>query len=288
MPPGRRPAAHGRCGVVYSRAMVDRRTILAGVAAWCAAAASPAAGQFIPDQTGAMDGKDVMWVPTPDAAVARMLEMARVGPDDLVVDLGSGDGRIAIAAAKLRGARARGIEYSADLVLASREEARRQGVADRVTFREADLFEADLSDATVVTLYLLTTLNVKLRPKLLALKPGTRIASHMFRMGDWEPDERDRIGASEVFLWIVPARVAGTWRLTHGADAFTLELQQSHQRVTGLVRTPRGAGPVEVQLRGAEVRCAFDDANGARRVLSGRVEGARMQGEGWRAARLPG
>jgi SAM-dependent methyltransferase len=268
--------------------MTERRTILAALAAWCAAAAAPAAGQFIPDQTGAMDGKDVMWVPTPEAAVARMLEMARVGPNDFVVDLGSGDGRIAIAAAKLRGARARGIEYSADLVLASRDEARRQGVADRVTFREADLFEVDLADATVVTLYLLTTLNLKLRPRLLALKPGTRVASHMFRMGDWEPDERDRIGASEVFLWIVPARVAGTWRVTHGADTFTLELAQSHQRVTGNVRTSRGTGPLEFALRGADMRCAFDDASGARRVLTGRVDGDRMQGDGWRATKTAG
>jgi SAM-dependent methyltransferase len=268
--------------------MVSRRTILAALSAWCAAAARPAAGQFIPDQTGAMDGKDVMWVPTPDAAVARMLDMARVGPGDVVVDLGSGDGRIAIAAGK-RGARARGIEYSADLVLTSREQARAQGVADRVTFREADLFEVDFSDATVITLYLLTTLNVKLRPRILALKPGTRVVSHMFRMGDWEPDERDRVGASEVFFWIVPARVAGNWRLTQGADTYMLELQQSHQRVTGGVRFARGGvGPIEFALRGAEVRCAFDDASGRRRALSGRVDGDVMQGEGWRAVRVSG
>jgi SAM-dependent methyltransferase len=268
--------------------MVTRRALLAGLSAWCAAAAAPAAGQFIPDQTGAVDGKDVMWVPTPDAAVARMLDMARVGPGDVVVDLGSGDGRIAIAAGK-RGARARGIEYSADLVLSSRDEARRQGVADRVTFREADLFEVEFSDATVVTLYLLTTLNLKLRPKILALKPGTRVASHMFRMGDWEPDERDRVAGSDVFLWIVPARVAGTWRLTHGADVFTLELQQSHQRVTGGVRHARGSAvPVDVQLRGAELRFSFEDATGVRRVYAGRVDGDRMQGEGWRAVRASG
>jgi SAM-dependent methyltransferase len=264
--------------------VVTRRTILTWFSAWCAAAARPAAGQFMPDPSGAMDGKDVMWVPTPDAAVARMLDMAQVGAGDVVVDLGSGDGRIAIAAG-LRGARARGIEYSADLVLRSRDEARRQGVADRVSFREADLFDVDFSDATVVTLYLLTTLNVKLRPRLLALRPGTRVASHMFRMGDWEPDERDRVGGSDVFLWIVPARVAGTWKLADGADAATLDLQQSYQRVTGTVRHARGAAPVDVALRGVDVRVAFDDAAGARRVLRGRVQGERMQGEGWRAVR---
>jgi SAM-dependent methyltransferase len=267
--------------------MPSRRGLLALFAGWCAAAASPAAGQFLPDQTGAMDGKDVMWVPTPDAAVARMLDMARVGPGDVVVDLGSGDGRIAIAAGK-RGARARGIEYSGDLVLTSRENARREGVADRVTFREADLFEVDFGDATVVTLYLLTTLNVRLRPRILALKPGTRVASHMFRMGDWEPDERDRVGGSDVFLWIVPARVAGAWRFTHGADTFILDLQQSYQRVTGTVRHARGLGALDVALRGADVRVAFDDAAGVRRTLSGRVDGDRMQGEGWRAVRVSG
>ena len=245
-------------------------------------------GQFMPDPNGAPDGKDVMWVPTPEAAVARMLEMARVGPGDMVVDLGSGDGRIAIAAAKLRGARARGIEYSSEMVDLSRTRAKAEGVADRVSFREADLFEIDFSDATVLTLYLLTTLNVRLRPRILALKPGTRVVSHMFRMGDWEPDERDRVGASDIFLWIVPARVAGAWRLTQGGETFTVELQQSYQRVTGAARHARGVAAVEAQLRGAEVRLAFDDASGVRRVLAGRTEGERMQGEGWRAVRVPG
>jgi SAM-dependent methyltransferase len=266
--------------------MFSRRALLAGIAAW--AACAPARAQFVPDPTGSLDGKDVMWVPTPESAVARMLEMARVGPADFVIDLGSGDGRVAIAAAKLRGARSRGIEYNPELVQVSRELAQRQGVADRVTFREADLFEIDLGEATVITLYLLTSLNLKLRPRLLALKPGTRVASHMFRMGDWEPDERDRVGASDVFLWIVPARVAGTWRLTQGKDTFALELQQRYQRVSGGVRHGRGVSPVDVQLNGADIRCAFDDGNGARRVVAGRVDGDRMQGEGWRAVRAAG
>ena len=268
------------------RGMFSRRALLAGIAAW--AACAPARAQFVPDPSGSLEGKDVMWVPTPDAAVARLLEMARVGRTDYVIDLGSGDGRIAIGAAKLRGARALGIEYNPELVQLSREAAKREGVADRVSFREADLFEMDLSQATVITLYLLTSLNVKLRPRLLALKPGTRVASHMFRMGDWEPDEKDRVAGSDVFLWIVPARVAGVWRLTQGRETWTIELQQQYQRVAGSARHARGASAVDVQLRGADIRCAFDDASGARRALTGRVDGDRMQGDGWSAIRAAG
>ena len=268
------------------RAMFSRRALLAGLAAW--AACAPARAQFVPDPHGTVEGKDVMWVPTPDAAVARLLDMARVGASDYLIDLGSGDGRIAIAAAKARGARAVGIEYNPELVLLSRDAAKREGVADRVTFREADLFEVDLSQATVITLYLLTTLNVKLRPRLLVLKPGTRVASHMFRMGDWEPDGKDRVAGSDLFLWIVPARVAGTWRLTRGRETWTLELQQQYQRVAGSLRHARGASAVAAQLRGADIRLAFDDASGARLALAGRVDGDRVEGEGWRAVRVAG
>jgi len=266
--------------------MFSRRALLAGVAAW--AACAPARAQFLPDPSTSLEGKDVMWVPTPDAAVARLLEMARVGRTDYVIDLGSGDGRIAIAAAKLRGARALGVEYNPELVQLSRESAKREGVADRVTFREADLFEMDLSQATVITLYLLTSLNLKLRPRLLALKPGTRVAAHMFRMGDWEPDEKDRVAGSDVFLWIVPARVAGTWRLTQGRETWTVDLQQQHQRVAGTVRHARGASAVAAQLRGADIRLAFDDASGARLALAGRVDGDRVEGGNWRAVRVAG
>lgn len=269
--------------------MITRRSLLAAAAAAAALPAGRAArAQFAADPSGANDGKDVIWVPTPDTAVVRMLEMAQVGPDDVVVDLGSGDGRIAIAAAKLRGARARGIEYSGEMVAISRNAAEIQGVAGRVTFREADLFETDFSDATVLTLYLLTALNVKLRPKILALRPGTRVVSHMFRMGDWEPDESDRVGASEIHLWIVPARVAGAWRLADGADTFALSLRQRYQRVTGTARHAQGTVPVEAALRGAEVHLAFADASGTRRSYAGRVGGGGLQGDGWRAARAPG
>ena len=147
-----------------------------------------------------------MWVPTPDAAVERMLSMAGVGARDLVYDLGSGDGKIAIMAARRFGARAVGVEYDTDMIVLSRAAAKKEGVADRVRFVQADIFDYDFREATVVTLYLLSTLNVKLRPKILEMKPGTRVASHMFRMGDWEPDEQARVASSDVFFWVVPAR----------------------------------------------------------------------------------
>jgi SAM-dependent methyltransferase len=234
-----------------------------------------------------VEGKDVIWVPTPDAAVDRMLLLARVTPDDLVVDLGSGDGKIVLAAAKRFGARARGIEYSADLVETSRRNARIDGVAGRAQFVQGDLFEADFRDATVVTLYLLTSLNVKLRPKLLDMRPGTRVVSHVFRMGDWEPDETAKVGASEVFLWVVPARVAGTWRfeLRDGAR-FDLAFEQRYQRIAGKVL---GGGPLrarDARLAGAGIRLVLG-GDGAERTLAGRVVGNRMEGAdgAWRAAR---
>lgn len=223
-------------------------------------------------------GKDVIWVPTPDHAVDRMLALARVGPQDLVVDLGSGDGRIPIAAAKRYGARGLGIEFSPDLVAVSRRNARAEGVADRVRFVQADLFEADFGDATVVTLYLLPSLNVKLRPKLLDMKPGTRVVSHIFRMGDWEPDETLKLGASELFLWRVPAKVDGRWRVTAAGGApFELALEQRFQQLSGRALVGGGSFPLRAaQLSGDEIRFAYADARGLQQAFAGRVAGPRM------------
>lgn len=179
-------------------------------------------------------GKDVVWIPTPEDTVEKMLDMARVTPRDYVIDLGSGDGRIVIAAAR-RGARALGIEYDANLVELSRARARQAGVAARAEFRKADLFETDLSPATVITMFLLPEINLALRPKLLALKPGTRIVSNSFRMDPWEPDqsvdilpEGDCESWCEAHLWIVPARVAGRYRLAQGELTLTQEFQVLH------------------------------------------------------------
>src|SRR6266540_4411504 len=165
-------------------------------------------------------GKDVVWVPTSQALVDKMLDMAKVTPQDFVMDLGSGDGRTVITAAK-RGAHAMGIEYNPDMVELSKKNAAAAGVTDRATFQKADLFETDFSKAQVITMFLLPSINMKLRPKLLDLKPGTRIVSNSFTMGDWKTDETATIGEScygwcTALFWIVPAKVAGTWRV--GSD----------------------------------------------------------------------
>jgi hypothetical protein len=196
-------------------------------------------------------GKDVVWVPTPQALVDTMLDMAKVTPEDLVMDLGSGDGAIVITAAK-RGVRAIGIEYNPDLVLLSRNVADAQGVSERATFMQADLFTVDLSNATVVTMFLLQSINLKLRPTLLELKPGTRIVSNSFDMGEWTPDERKMIGPAGCFnwctamLWIVPAKVQGTWKTSQGL----LRIRQSFQTIIYAdLRTEAG-----IPVRGLVVR----------------------------------
>ncbi|HEY7449071.1 MAG TPA: class I SAM-dependent methyltransferase [Vicinamibacterales bacterium] len=165
------------------------------------------------------EGKDVVWVPTPQSLVDKMLDMANVTSQDFVMDLGSGDGRTVITAAK-RGARAMGIEYNPNMVELSKRNATKEGVGDKATFVKADLFETDLSKATVITMFLLPDINLKLRPKILNLKPGTRIVSNTFTMEDWMADETERVDNCTswctALFWIVPAKVAGTWKLPQG------------------------------------------------------------------------
>jgi SAM-dependent methyltransferase len=254
---------------------VFRLLVAAAMALPCAAAAEL---EHFKDPSPVVEGKDVIWLPTPDHAVDRMLAFARVGPQDLVVDLGSGDGRIPIAAAKRYGARGLGVEYSAELVAVSRRNARADGVADRVRFVQADFFEADFRDATVVTLYLLPSLNVKLRPRILDMAPGTRVVSHVFRMGDWEPDETLKVGASEVFLWRVPAKVDGRWRVTAAGGApFELALEQRYQQLSGRALVGSGSFPLRAaRLSGDEIRFAYADAHGVQQAFVGRVAGPRM------------
>ena len=199
-------------------------------------------------------GKDVVWVPTPQALVDRMLDMAKVTPSDYVIDLGSGDGRTVITAAK-RGVRALGIEYNPDMVQLSRRNAEQAGVAGRAKFRQADLFTIDLSEATVITMFLLPGINLKLRPKLLALKPGTRIVSNTFTMGDWNVDETAHVDANcdgnwcTALLWIVPARVAGTWKVPQGE----LTLKQEFQMLSGTLRTEGRTVPIEGKVNGEDI-----------------------------------
>jgi len=182
-------------------------------------------------------GKDVIWVPTPQELVDKMLDMAKVTPQDYVIDLGSGDGRTVIAAAK-RGAHALGIEYNPDMVDLSRVNAANAGISDRATFMKADLFETDFSKATVITMFLLPEINMKLRPKLLEMRPGTRVVSNSFDMGDWEPDESATVKGScqyycTALLWIVPAKVEGRWRIGEGELALT----QHFQKLSGTLTT---------------------------------------------------
>jgi hypothetical protein len=228
-------------------------------------------------------GKDVIWVPTPDEVVDRMLRMAQVTANDYVVDLGAGDGKIAIAAAKKFGARSLGIEYNPDMARHAQRNVEHAGVAGRARIVQGDIFASDFSQATVITMYLLPSLNLKLRPQLLAMRPGTRVVSHSFNMDDWEPDESSSLDGRRAYFWVVPARVGGSWTLElHGggaAEKLELTLEQHYQKLEGNVGLPGVlAGLREARLRGFHVAFAYVDNAGVRRDLGGRVSGARMEG----------
>lgn len=227
-------------------------------------------------------GKDVMWLPTPDAMVTRMLQAAGVTSRDLVYDLGAGEGRIPIAAAKQFGARAVGIEYDKDLAALAQRNAQRAGVADRVTIIEGDIFKEDFTRATVVTMYLLPDLNYQLRPQLLAMKPGTRIVSHMWDMGEWEPDEAMAIGDSRAFLWRVPAPVAGRWSLADDPGFFKLDvdLVQKFQRIGGTYTLRGTTRPLlGAYLNGTTLGFTFVDFDDSVRSVRVEVTGDRMRGQ---------
>jgi SAM-dependent methyltransferase len=218
-------------------------------------------------------GKDVVWVPTGQSLVETMLEMANVTAQDFVVDLGSGDGRTVIAAAK-RGARALGVEYNPQMVELSRENAAKEGVSAQASFVEGDLFETDFSQATVVTLFLLPDLNIRLRPTILDMRPGTRVVSNTFTMGEWEPEETVRVDGDcrswcTALFWIVPAKVGGTWRLPQGE----LALDQEFQMISGNLRDSGRATPIEGRLRGEDISFT---AGGQQ--YTGRVTGDTMRG----------
>jgi SAM-dependent methyltransferase len=258
--------------------ILARRAAVALALAACAAAAAAQQAQkkdeFVP-QVG-QAGKDVIWVPTPDDLVERMLRMAQTTPNDFVIDLGSGDGRIAIAAAKKFNARSMGIEYNPEMVELSTRNASKEGVAGKAKFAKADIFESDFSQATVITMYLLPGLNIKLRPKLLDMKPGTRIVSHQFNMDDWQPDETTNIDGRRAYFWLVPAKVQGTWRLS---DGFDLTLEQKYQMLEGTVKLGNvNAGLRDAKLAGDRISFAFVDQGGVRRDFTGKVNGNTMEG----------
>jgi SAM-dependent methyltransferase len=189
-------------------------------------------------------GKDVIWVPTPDDLVNAMLDLAQVTPNDSVIDLGSGDGRIVIAAAK-RGAPAIGIEYNPDMVALSKQNAEKAGVSGKASFQNADLFTVDLSHATVITMYLLPSLNLKLRPFILGLRPGTRVVSHAFDMGDWKADQTVEKEGRTAYLWIVPAKVEGTWTWPSSTENAELTLTRTFQKVSGTLKTAGKEAAIE-------------------------------------------
>ena len=213
-------------------------------------------------------GKDVVWVPTPQELVDLMLNMAKVTPQDVLYDLGSGDGRTVITAAK-RGTRAFGIEYNQDMVDLAKRNATTAKVDNLATFRKADLFETDFSDATVVTMFLLPSINMKLRPTILDMKPGTRVVSNSFHMEEWMPDDTQRVDGCTswctALFWIVPAKVAGTWRMPQGP----MNVTQDFQVISGRL----GAAPITGKLRGADI-----SFNIGTTIYNGRVDGNVMKG----------
>jgi len=227
------------------------------------------------------DGKDVIWVPTPQALVDKMLDMAKVTPNDYVMDLGSGDGRTVITAAK-RGAKALGVEYNPDMVELSKRNAAKAGVSDKANFVKADLFETDFSQATVVTMFLLPDINLRLRPKILDLKPGTRIVSNSFTMGEWADDETGTVkeGCSSyctAHLWIVPAKVEGTWTTPDGE----LALRQTFQMVSGSLKNGANAAQISNgKMHGDQITFT---AGG--KTYTGKVSGNTIEGSGWKATR---
>jgi hypothetical protein len=257
--------------------MVRRGILVVGLSLVAASAYAQAPGTQKPFQPQVgQAGKDVVWVPTPQATVDKMLDLTKVTAKDYLIDLGSGNGITVITAAK-RGATAMGIEYNPDMVELSKRLAAEAGVGSKVTFVKADLFEADLSKATVITMFLLPEINLRLRPKILDLKPGTRIASNSFTMGDWEPDETVNVVGGEcpdksnwctALYWMVPAKVQGAWQIGQQ----TLTLTQEFQKVTGTL----GSTPItDGRLRGDEITFTAGSAK-----YTGRVNGSTIQGTG--------
>jgi SAM-dependent methyltransferase len=256
---------------LFAFAIVTSGGALAQTAAPASQDYSPSVGQ---------EGKDVIWVPTPQSLVERMLQMAKTTSNDYVVDLGSGDGRTVITAAKKFGARALGIEYNPDMVELSKRNAQKEGVADKTQFMRADIFETDFSKATVLTLYLLPSLNVKLRPTILNMRPGTRVVSHAFTMDDWAPDQVESSEGRTAYMWIVPAKVSGTWRVEiPGGQTYETSFIQQFQNVGGSAKASNK--PVQFsngKLRGDTITFSIADDSNVRRDFTGRVSGDRIEG----------
>jgi hypothetical protein len=235
----------------------------------------------------------IPYVPTPQPIVERMLQLAEVGDLDYLIDLGSGDGRIAITAARKHGARALGVEIKPELVRLADKYAAQAGVSDKVSFREQDLFKTPIADATVIALYLPPSINLKLRPRLLSeLRPGSRVVSQSYHMGGWLADARDEVRGIDIYLWIVPARVGGNWTLREANREITIAIRQEFQEIKGSATVGERSLPLlDAKLRGDRIEFALDLGDAQRARFRGRVAGDVIEpettagGAPWRATR---
>jgi len=249
----------------------------------CGFAQSGSGTSYVPQSGQA--GKDVVWVPTPQATVDAMLDMAKVTKSDYIIDLGSGDGRTVITAAK-RGAKALGIEYNPEMVSLAKRNAAQEKVSAKATFVEADLFQSDFSKATVITMFLLPRINLELRPKILDMKPGTRIVSNSFDMVDWKPDQTTNITGNcsswcTAYLWIVPAKVDGTWKFNNGEITFT----QNFQDISVTLNENGKQIIVPGKLYGDKISFIIDSTEYTGKVSGNTISGKRAGGGSWKASR---
>jgi len=259
-----------------------RPVLIAALALFLAGCATTETGDETYRPWVGQHGKDVMWVPTLDPLVQPMLEAAGVTSDDIVYDLGSGDGKIPIWAARRFGARAVGIEYNADLVALARRNVERAGVSDRVRMIHGDIFEEDFSSATVLTLFLGKDLNLRLASIITKMRPGTRVVSNLFDMGDWEPDRVIRLpDQNPAYFWVVPARIEGEWEISGlpESKAATLRLVQRFQKIEGALRTPDGRiAPVQGRLDGARLSLDYQGEKGPVRSIVADVSADAFKG----------
>ena len=266
---------------------LSRRSMLIGVGAL---AATPAFAQ-LPEQMEQPPRLDVPYVPTPQEVVDRMLAIAKVSGKDFVMDLGCGDGRMLVTAASKFGSRGRGVDLNPVRIKEANANAQSAKVSDKVTFEVKNLFETSIADADVLTMYLLPSVNLQLRPRIFdEMKPGSRIVSHSFDMGDWDADLRDQVNYSRIYDWVVPAKVAGKWIITDGADKIEADIVQTHQKITGgTVKFTGGSAPVMGLVTGQDVRI-MTQIRGEPRIYAGRVSGNSMApiaggAQGWTAVR---
>jgi hypothetical protein len=261
----------------FSRRLPVLCLVLVGLSGAAQFARAEAPFQPVPHQAG----KDVIWLPTPQSVVDEMLAMAKVTANDLVYDLGSGDGIIAVTAGKKYGARAIGIEFNPKMAEFATQRAKKEGVSDKVTFINGDIFVEDFSQATVVTMYLLPALNLRLRPTLLDMPPGTRIVSHAFSMQEWEPDQTSTTGAGSAFKWIVPAKVAGSWDVKglKSAAPGKLTLHQSFQQIGGTITVAGVTQPLlGAQLSADQLSFSFLGADKVLQSITATVKASNFSG----------